>query len=81
MSGFHAFRHSAGSVVYKERRDLKATQKLLGHSNIGTTADIYVHTDTETEIETASALERAIFGNLFLNVLEIENKNKVSAVN
>ena len=42
-AGFHTFRHSAGSFVNAETGNLKLAQKLLGHSNLSTTADIYIH--------------------------------------
>ena len=61
ISGFHAFRHAAGSFVNSETGNLKLAQALLGHSNIGTTADVYTHTSSEAEREAAVALERAIF--------------------
>jgi integrase len=62
MSGFHAFRHSAGSIVNAQTGNLKLAQKLLGHSNLSTTADIYTHVYTESEREAALAVEQAIFG-------------------
>lgn len=64
-AGFHAFRHSAASLVNAETGNLKLTQKFLGHSNVSTTADIYTHTTEAMEREAAIALEKAIFGNLF----------------
>lgn len=64
-SGFHSFRHSAGSIVNRATGDLKLAQKLLGHSNLGTTADVYVHTSTESEVAAARAIEDAIYGDLF----------------
>ena len=43
MSGekMHKARHSAGQRVLDATGNLKATQKLLGHSSIQTTGDIY----------------------------------------
>ncbi len=41
--GFHLFRHSAASIVHERTRDLKLTQTLLRHTQLSTTADIYVH--------------------------------------
>jgi site-specific recombinase XerC len=35
------FRHSASSFVNAQTGNLKLAQKLLGHSNLSTTADIY----------------------------------------
>src|SRR5262249_15791722 len=43
--GFHIFRHSAASILYAERGDLKQTQEFLGHARISTTADVYTHVD------------------------------------
>jgi hypothetical protein len=38
-SGFHAFRHTAGSVVEEQTGRLKLAQRFLRHSNLSTTAD------------------------------------------
>jgi integrase len=44
--GFHILRHTAASILHElTGGDLKATQDFLRHSQIGTTADIYVHRD------------------------------------
>jgi hypothetical protein len=53
----------------------------LGHSNFGTTADIYVHTTAAAERTATLALERAIYGALLATVLETENKNSSVDVN
>jgi integrase len=78
-SGFHTFRHSAATIINQQTGNLKLVQRLLGHSNLSTTADVYTHTFTEAEREAALALEKAIYGDLFSNVLKIEN-NKNSAI-
>lgn len=59
-SGFHAFRHSAASFVNRETGNLKLAQRLLGHADIGTTADTYTHTWTEDERRASMAIERAV---------------------
>ena len=64
-AGFHTFRHSAASIVNQQTGNLKLVQRLLGHSNLSTTADVYTHTSTEAEREAALALEQAIYGDLF----------------
>jgi integrase len=64
-SGFHTFRHSAASFINAQTGNIKLAQKMLGHSNMSTTADIYTHTSTASDREAASAIEREIFGNLF----------------
>jgi integrase len=80
-SGFHTFRHSAASIVNDRTGNLKLVQKLLGHSNLNTTADVYTHTTTEAERTAALALEQAIYGDLFPVVPEIGNRNNKAAVN
>jgi integrase len=81
-SGFHAFRHTAGSVVEERTGRLKLAQRLLRHSTIGMTADTtYTHTSRESEREAALALERAYFGDLFPVVPSFANGNKSDAVN
>jgi len=62
MCGFDAFRHSVGSIVNAQTGNLNLAQKLLGHSNLSTTADIHTHTFTESEREAAEVIEQSIFG-------------------
>lgn len=61
-SGFHCFRHSAGSFVNSQTGNLKLAQKLLGHSRFETTANVYTHALSGEERAAAIALEEAIFG-------------------
>ncbi|MFL6438173.1 MAG: tyrosine recombinase XerC [Terriglobales bacterium] len=61
-SGFHCFRHSAGSFVNSVTGNMKLAQKLLGHSNFNTTADVYTHTSIEDAKLAAMALQKAVFG-------------------
>ena len=60
-----SFRHSAATIVNQKTENLKLVQNLLGHSNRGTTADVYTHTSADTDRTAALALENAIFGDLF----------------
>jgi integrase len=80
-SGFHAFRHSAASIVNERTGNLKLAQKLLGHSNIEMTAEVYTHTSAEAEREAAVAIERAIYGDLFPVVPDLGNRNNSAAIN
>ena len=64
-AGFHTFRHSAATIVNQKTGNLKLVQKLLGHSNLGTTADVYTHTSAVADRTAVLALEQAIFGDLF----------------
>jgi len=76
-SGFHAFRHSAASLINAETGNLKLTQRFLGHADVNTTANIYTHTTDEMEREASVALEKAIFGNLCPIVPILEPGTKI----
>lgn len=80
-SGFHRFRHSAASIVNERTGNLKLAQKLLGHSNIEMTAEVYTHTSVEAEREAALAIERAIYGDLFPVVPNLGKRNNSAAIN
>jgi integrase len=64
-AGFHTFRHSAATIVNQKTGNLKLVQRLLGHSNLSTTADVYTHTSADANRGAALALEQAIYGDLF----------------
>jgi integrase len=80
-SGFHTFRHSAATIVNQKTGNLKLVQKLLGHSNLSTTADVYTHTSAAADRSAALALEEAIFGDLFQAVPRFGTWNKNAAPN
>jgi len=69
--GFHIFRHGAGTLVYNESRDLKLVQGTLGHSNIQTTANVYVHQSDSVRAEAGELLANAIFA---LTVPKVESR-------
>jgi site-specific recombinase XerD len=48
----HKARHTAGQNVLDKTGNLKAVQKLLGHSSIQTTGDIYTDWDIEQLADT-----------------------------
>jgi len=75
VSGFHMFRHSASTFLNQQTGNLKLAQKFLGHADISTTANIYTHTSSESDRGASVAIERAIFGDLFPVVPNIENGN------
>jgi integrase len=62
--GFHIFRHSAGTLVYNQSRDLKLVQGTLGHSNIQTTANIYIHQSDKVRAEAGEYLAGEILAPL-----------------
>ncbi len=80
-AGFHTFRHSAATIVNQKTGNLKLVQKLLGHSNLSTTADVYTHTSAEADRSAALALEQAIYGDLFQTVPSFENRNNCAVPN
>jgi integrase len=80
-SGYHTFRHSAASFINSQTGNLKLAQKLLGHSSIDMTANVYTHVSAESEREAALAVERAIYGDLFQTVPSFTNKNSSAAIN
>ena len=45
----HDFRHSHATMLYKEKIDFKSIQKRLGHADISTTLNTYVHSDEKEE--------------------------------
>ena len=47
--GIHAIRHSHATLLFNKKIDIKTIQYRLGHSNINTTLDIYVHRNIKNE--------------------------------
>lgn len=41
--GQHAFRHTFATNCYNRGADVKILSKILGHSNISVTSNIYIH--------------------------------------
>jgi integrase len=80
-SGFHTFRHSAASILNESTGNLKLAQRLLGHSTVNMTANVYTHTSAESEREAALAIERAVCGDLFPVVPNLGKRNNNTAVN
>ena len=53
---FHDFRHSCASLLSSQGVSLKEIQAWLGHSTIGTTANIYTHLDETNKLSSANAI-------------------------
>ena len=53
---FHDLRHSCASLLFAQGVPLKEIQAWLGHSTIGTTANIYTHLDENSKINSANAI-------------------------
>jgi hypothetical protein len=58
---FHELRHTAASLAIAEGASLFHDSRMLGHSSISITADIYGHIDEGRE-DIASRMGRALFG-------------------
>ena len=53
---FHDLRHSCASLLYANGVSLKEIQEWLGHSDIGTTSNIYTHLDFSSKVSSANAI-------------------------
>jgi integrase len=53
---WHLFRHTFASRLFEMGVDLATVSELLGHSNIRTTADIYLHTNPARKKQAIAAL-------------------------
>ena len=53
---FHALRHTYATKLFEKGVPLKTVQKLLGHSDISITANIYTHVMPEKKIDAAEEL-------------------------
>lgn len=53
---FHDLRHSCASLMVTKGDGINNVQKWLGHSDIGTTANIYAHLDFQSKVESAEKM-------------------------
>ena len=53
---FHDLRHSCASLLYANGVSLKEIQEWLGHSDLGTTSNIYTHLDYSSKVSSANAI-------------------------
>jgi integrase len=58
--GFHSLRHSAASTLAAAGVPLRSVSELLGHSQLSTTSDLYVHIFEQAHREVAIAMDRAL---------------------
>ncbi len=54
---FHDLRHSCASLLLANDVPMKQIQEWLGHSDIGTTANIYSHLDYKSKITSANVMD------------------------
>ena len=57
---FHDLRHSCASLLLANGVPMKMIQDWLGHSDMGTTANIYSHIDSESKKASAMAIGSAL---------------------
>ena len=57
---FHDLRHSCASLLLANDVPMKQIQEWLGHSDIGTTANIYSHLDYKSKIVSASVMDNIL---------------------
>ncbi len=57
---FHDLRHSCASLLLAQGVPVKMIQDWLGHSDMGTTANIYSHIDSESKKMSAAAIGQAL---------------------
>ena len=57
---FHDLRHSCASLLLANGVPLKQIQEWLGHSDIGTTANIYSHLDYKSKITSANVMDNLL---------------------
>ena len=56
---FHDLRHSCASLLYANGIGLKEIQEWLGHSDVGTTSNVYTHLDYSSKMNASNALLKA----------------------
>ena len=54
---FHDLRHSCASLLLANGVPMKQIQEWLGHSDMGTTANIYSHLDFNSKINSANVMD------------------------
>ena len=58
----HMLRHTYATTLYRAMVDLRTAQKLMGHSSIQVTADIYTHLEQEDSLHVADKLNEYLSG-------------------
>lgn len=53
---FHSLRHTYATTLFTKEVSPKVVQALMGHSDVGTTLNVYVHTDENLKVEAVQKL-------------------------
>lgn len=53
--GLHALRHSFGSILLRDNVDIAVISRLLGHTDVSTTYNVYIHIAEEQKTQAMSA--------------------------
>lgn len=56
-SGIHTLRHTFASMLFKQGADIKTVSEILGHEDVRTTANIYLHIMQEQKSDAIKALD------------------------
>ena len=64
----HMLRHTYGTLLYAETKDLRLVQELLGHSSMKTTSELYVHPTSEDVYEGWSKAKQRLAVGTMANV-------------
>jgi integrase len=59
---FHDLRHTYATLALEAGVDLAVVSKSLGHSNVSTTADVYLHWTKRSAEQTAAVMDRMLAG-------------------
>lgn len=57
VRGFHTFRHTFATNLFANGVEVKTVSKILGHSSVKITYDIYIHSIQEQETRAVALLE------------------------
>ena len=60
MIRFHDLRHSCASLLLANKIPMKMIQDWLGHSDMGTTSNIYSHLDANSKLDSAKVIGVAL---------------------
>lgn len=62
LVGMHMLRHSAATLMLEQGEELVVVSKMLGHSTLSTTADIFAHFTESMRDEAATRMETILAG-------------------